>query len=254
MIVVVTAEGLALALLALLVAGLLRSHAEILRALHQLGAPAGGEPHPTPVSLRPSATMTAGVMSGGVQSAGVMSPRVDATPVFDVAGVTPFDEAISIAVASPRVDTLLSFLSAGCATCARLWAGLADLDGLGLPDRTRVVVVTLGPGEESPAQVRRVAARGAPIVMSSEAWQDYRVPGAPYFIFVDGPGRVVRGEGSASSWAEVASLIGNAQGDGVFASSRAREARIDRELAAAGIQPGDPRLYHSPAVVPGPSA
>jgi hypothetical protein len=183
-----------------------------------------------------------------------MSPRAEATPVFDVAGVTPFDEAISIAVASPRVDTLLAFLSAGCATCAQLWATLPDLDGFGLPDRTRVVVVTLGPGAESPSRVRGLAPRGVPVVMSSEAWQDYRVPGAPYFIFVDGPGGAVRGEGSASSWAEVASLLGNAHGDSVgVVSGRAREARIDRELAAAGIQPGDPRLYHSPAIGPEPS-
>ena len=38
MAVLVTLFGVVLALLALLVAGLLRSHAEILRALHELGA------------------------------------------------------------------------------------------------------------------------------------------------------------------------------------------------------------------------
>lgn len=177
-----------------------------------------------------------------------MAPRTEATPVFDVAGVTPFDEAISVAVASPRVDTLLAFLSAGCTTCARLWETTDDLDGWRLPDRTRIVVVTLGPGDESPARVRRIAPRGVPVVMSSEAWQDYRVPGAPYFIYVDGPGRTIRGEGSASSWREVASLLGDAHGDSDPAvGGRAREARIDRELAAAGIVPGDGRLYHPPA-------
>jgi len=240
MTAVVAALGLALALLALLVAGLLRSHAEILRALHDLRpAPADVQPRPAPVTL-------------GRSDGGVVAPRQEGTPVFDVAGVTPFDEAISVAVASPRVDTLLAFLSAGCATCARLWASVDELDDCGLPDRTRVVVVTLGPGEESPARVRRVAPRGVPVVMSSEAWQDYRVPGAPYFIYIDGPGRAVRGEGSASSWGEVASLLGDAHGDGQrVVSGRAREARIDRELAAAGILPGDPRLYHQPT---GPGA
>jgi hypothetical protein len=252
-----------LALLALLVAGLLRSHADILRALHDLGVPAaGGDPHPADlhpdgdprvarVSLRSPTTAATTTAT----TAGVMSPRADATPVFDVAGVTPFDEVISIAVSNPRVDTLLAFLSAGCTTCAHLWAGAEDLDGVGLPDRTRVVVVTLAPGEESPARVRSVAPRGVPVVMSSEAWQDYGVPGAPYFIFVDGPANVVRGEGSASSWKEVASLLGDAGGDARrIAGGRVRETRIDHELAAAGITPGDPRLYHPPAMEPGPSA
>jgi hypothetical protein len=180
-----------------------------------------------------------------------MSPRAETRPVFDVAGVTPFDEAISVAVVSPRVDTLLAFLSAGCSTCMGLWETLDDLDGWHLPDRMRVVVVTLGPGEESPARVRRVAPRGVPVVMSSEAWQDYRVPGAPYFISVDGPNRAIRGEGSASTWREVASLLSDANGDAGSAHAsapggKAREARIDRELAAAGILPGDPRLFHPP--------
>jgi hypothetical protein len=247
MIVLVTAEGLALALLAVLVAGLLRSHAEILRSLHDLGAPAAAssrgdadEPRPSRVTLRAT-------------SAGVVAPRAGTTPVFDVAGTTPFAEAISVAVGGGRVDTLLAFLSAGCTTCERLWKGLEDLDGVALPDRTRVVVVTVGPGEESPAHVRRVAPRSVPVVMSSEAWQDYRVPGAPYFILVDGPARSIRGEGSAGSWAEVASLLCDATGDGGRRGSDgpAREARIDRELAAAGILPGDPRLHQQPASVPG---
>src|SRR5947199_82964 len=59
MLVVVGAETLVLALLVVLVAGLLRSHARILQALHSLGVdldPANGEQPPsgstTPVALR----------------------------------------------------------------------------------------------------------------------------------------------------------------------------------------------------------
>src|SRR5579864_3612418 len=107
MIVVVAALGLALALLAVLVAGLLRSHADILRALHALGVPAGGDSQPAASEPRSAAV-------------GLMSPRDETTAVFDVAGVTPFDEAISVAVVSARVDTLLAFLSAGCSTCMQL--------------------------------------------------------------------------------------------------------------------------------------
>ena len=62
MLAVVVAEGVAVALLAVLVLGLLRSHALILRALHELGAgleleeaasaPASGTTGPVPVRAR----------------------------------------------------------------------------------------------------------------------------------------------------------------------------------------------------------
>jgi hypothetical protein len=80
------------------------------------------------------------------------------------------------------------------------------------------------------------------VLMSTDTWEDYRVPAAPYFVLVDGTGRIA-GEGSARSWSQVASLIGTASGD-AEAARGPREERVDDELAAAGILPGDPRLYH----------
>ena len=75
--------------------------------------------------------------------------------------------------------------------------------------------------------------------MSSDAWQDYRVPGAPYFVLVDGATGRIAGEGSAQTWHQVASLMGSAGGD-----ASPRERLVDAELGAAGILPGDPWLYH----------
>lgn len=227
----VAVETVALGLLALLVAGLLRSHAEILRALHRIGEEVGSASEPDEA------------VKVGRRAAGVVPPRPDSSQVFDVVGVTPFDESVSIAVGGTQVTTLLAFLSGGCSSCGRFWEAFADPDRLGLPDRTRVVIVTLGVGEESPARLRRVAPEGVPVVMSSEAWQDYNVPGAPYFILTGGSEGRVLGEGSAGTWAEVASLLRDAAGD-TRSSRETREARADRELAAAGIRPGDPRLYH----------
>jgi hypothetical protein len=229
----VTVEGAAIVLLAVLVAGLLRSHAQILATLHQLGAEPldGGGPGPVPVAPPRLAPVP---------------PRPPGGVVTDLAGVTPFDETVSVAVSATAVDTLLAFLSSGCSTCEALWRGLGDGEGPVLPDRSRVVVVTLGPGEESPSRLRRLAPPGAPVVMSSDAWQDYRVPGAPYFIWVQGSSGQVLGEGSARTWAEVTSLLGEAAAERATAGSQAREADADAELAAAGILPGDPRLYHPP--------
>jgi hypothetical protein len=217
-------EGVAIVLLAVLVAGLLRSHARVLSALYQQGMPAGGEariPQPVPISKRPVPVAT------------------------DIVGVTPNDETVSISLGT-GVDTLLAFLSGGCSVCGELWAGTPAGESA-LPDRTRLVVVTASPDRESPSRVRRLAEPGVTVVMSTDAWQDYRVPGAPYFVLVEGTGRIA-GEGSAQSWRQVASLIGTAGGD-AEAARGPREERVDDELAAAGILPGDPRLHH-PGIAP----
>jgi hypothetical protein len=80
--------------------------------------------------------------------------------------------------------------------------------------------------------------------MSTETWQDYKVPGAPYFILVDGrQGRVV-GEGTATSWDRVQHLIGQAAVD------THDERTVDRDLRAAGIEPGDPSLYPESGLYP----
>src|SRR6266550_2075749 len=122
MTVLIAAESAALVLLTVLVAGLLRSHAQILARLHQLET-SGSAPVPAGVKLPP--------------------PRVNSGAAPDIAGVTPFDETVAIAVGATRVNTLLAFLSSGCSTCQSLWTGLAEGDGPALPDRSRVVVVTL---------------------------------------------------------------------------------------------------------------
>jgi len=156
--------------------------------------------------------------------------------------------------------TLLAFLSTGCGTCGTFWEALRQDPGAHLADpTTRVVVVTNGPEAESPAAVADLAPPGIVTVMASDAWDDYGVPVSPYFVLVDGPSGRVAGEGSGTSWAQVLDLLGKAEAD---TATRRREVerpvtrmggqdradRVDRELRAAGIEPGDPSLY--PAVHP----
>ena len=75
--------------------------------------------------------------------------------------------------------------------------------------------------------------------MSSDAWNDYGVPVSPYFVLVDGPTGTIEGEGAASTWSQVGSLLSRAEAD-VEAEN---ERRIDADLDAAGISPNDPSLY-----------
>jgi hypothetical protein len=234
----------AVGLLGLLVVGLLRSHAEILRQLHALGA---GREETAPGAAPAQAPFE-------VQS-GVVQPDAAGGVVGDVAADlvgTTDDEAMLVSVSGVAHHTLLAFLSSGCDTCATFWDVFASPAGTGLPDGTRLVVVTKGPDLESETTVRRLAPPSVPLVMSTQAWEDYGVPGSPYFVLVDGPAGRVVGEGSATAWEQVVRLVGEAGSDRALAERRRaagdrgdgphREARADRELRAAGIEPGHPSL------------
>ena len=191
MAILLGVETVLLVLLSVLVAGLLRSHAEILRALHRLGVDLGDGASPV------HATATAPASSPGGRA-------------YDVVGETPEGAAVHIGVLGGRQATLLAFLSSGCVTCEPLWEGLRRGQPA-LPDRARVVAVTRGPGAERPARLRALAPDGVPVVMSDAAWEDYGVPGAPYFVYVDGT--AVTGEGAAPDWEQLASLVERAQAD-----------------------------------------
>lgn len=213
MVALVAVETLLLVLLTLLVAGLLRSHAEILR---RLGPPdAGSRRLPEP-----------GARSG-------------ARDGRDVAGVTLAGDALMIGLGDGSPPTLLAFLSSGCAVCDRLWAQLRTGRPHGLPAAVRLVAVVKDASAESPARLRALTPGAVPVVMSSAAWRDYAVPATPYFVYLEG-GRV-HGEGSASGWEQILSLLRDAGDDTRSGSGRADEA--ERALAGAGVGPGHPSLF-----------
>ena len=222
----------AVALLGLLVIGLLKSHAEILRQLHELGAGrAEDNGHAVPVGL------ALGTSSGAA--------------AHDVAGRTPAGEAAVVAVVGVAHDTLLAFLSSGCLTCAGFWEALGAGGDLGLPAPMRVVAVTKDPGEESEAAIGGLSS-GPTVVMSTQAWFDYEVPGSPYFVHVSATTGRVAGEGTASTWDQVVSLVHRAAADATRSRAGNGEERVDQELTAAGVLPGDPSLY--PTLPPGDGA
>jgi hypothetical protein len=178
-----------------------------------------------------------------------------ARPAADLVGRTPSGEAVALAVAGTAHDTLLGFLTTGCATCAQVWEAFSAPDK-GLPRGTRLLVVAKGPEEESPSAVGELVPPGVTVVMSGQAWADYRVPGAPYFVYVSGPQSRVVGEGTAVNWQQLTNLVARATEDrrrarGVPAGPGAQggEERVDQELMAAGIHPGDPSLYPSASEV-----
>ena len=254
---------IAVGFLGLLVAGLLRSHAEILRGLHDLG-----------VNLDPDGDQAAGASSESTRRRfetvpGVPEPRDGGSGAFDVAGTDPFGEAVSLAVVGTEHLTLVAFLSTMCVTCRGFWEALGS-PRLDVPGGARPVIVTKGIEAESESALRKLAPRGVTTVLSSQAWQDYEVPVAPYFVLVDGASAHIIGEGAATSWEQVRNLMEQSLADAGLAAERGRrltggpqavaarrsgaerEARIDAELRAAGIQPEDPSLFlpHAPGAEP----
>jgi hypothetical protein len=209
MVALVSVETVLLVLLVVLVAGLLRSHAEILRRL------------------------------GPAEDAG---PEVAAPPTgprseraASIAGTTPHGDAVALDFEG-RASTpmLLAFLSTGCSVCADFWHTLGERRLPGV----QTVIVTHGKERERPKRLRELAPPGVPVVMSSGAFTDYQVPGSPYFVLVDGS---VRGEGSAPTWEALSSLVADAIEDD--RGGERRTERVDDTLAAAGIGPGHPSLY-----------
>jgi hypothetical protein len=260
MTVLVTIESVVVLLLAIVVVGLLRSHAEILRTLHDFG-----------VDLDP-ARNSEGASAGAAFAGAEVLPvtrRPSSAPVTAtaVSGTTPAGDTAVIALTGTGQRTLLAFLTSSCLTCTGFWEAFADPVALDLPPGVRIVVVTKGTDQESPAAIAGRAPRGVTTVLSSEAWLEHEIQVAPYFVLVDDDGRVL-GEGAALTWPQVRSLLTQALADEEAAAASgpdddrrrrsagrgryrpaadaAREADVDRELLQAGIQPGDPRLYHEP--------
>ena len=287
MTIAVVALAIVVSILGALVISLLRSHADILRVLNDAGIdldPANAGSTDDRQSESPSSggrSSAHGSYGSGVSNrsapvghsetlAGVSGDlETLGSGVSDITGITPEGDAVSIGVAS--TDSLVAFLSSGCVTCHRFWEAFASGEALTdgrLEDGTRVVVVTQGEETESPATVADLSTPEVPVVMSSDAWEDFGVPVAPYFVLVSG-GQVV-GEGAAAQWSQVASLLAKARADLETVRShpnhtghprndenpRSRRSvitgnrdRVDADLLAAGIHPGDPRLTHGPSDV-----
>jgi hypothetical protein len=272
MTVLVVFEGVVILLLAVLVVGLLRSHAEILRALHDLGvnlsdgAPQGGA-KTFDLRTRAEALSSAnrGVAPPGTPAAARVSDQGIAIPedgplgtAHDLMGLTPRGDAAAISVNGTDGLTLLAFLTSGCATCLDFWEAFREPAKRSVAGpKANLVVLTKGPDAESPASVANLADPELVTLMSTEAFDDYSVPIAPYFVLVDGAAGRVIGEGAASSFDQLSSLMNKALDDGGYGLGAARSRRdvlrglrrgpsADEALEAAGIGPGHPSLHEDP--------
>ena len=245
MIWIVLALTAVVVVLSVLVAGLLRAYADVLRRLHALDG--GGEDAPAAEGTPPPFQVADQVTRPRTYQP---EGRDEWSAGHDVQGTTLGGEVVVARVVGAEHDTLLAFLSSGCTGCLGFWDELAQPGRWALPDGTRLLVVAHDEVDESLSLLRELCPPGVDLVMSGQAWSDYEVPGSPYVVVVDGPTGRVKGEGSGTSFSQLSSLVAQAAGD---ASTRLRkpprdterEADVDRELMRAGIMPGDPRLYQA---------
>lgn len=231
MTVLVILLAVAVGILSIIVFGLLRTHAEILRALDRAGVPlegGGGANLTSPVTIGP----------------GPAGAAAD-TDVADITGVVPGGGPVKVAL-SGQHHTLLAFLSSGCRTCQHFWEVFRDTT-LDLPGvDTRLVIVGQDPEHDSVSRLAELAPPGVRIVCSSATWQALEIPGSPFFALVDGTNRSVIGSGTATTWEQISGLLGQAVGDAAIAGGAAPPAGFasaDEALSAAGIGPGHPSLY-----------
>ncbi len=256
MTILIAVETAVLLVLTVLVVGLLRAYATVLQRLHHLdGGPAA--------AVAPPFRTADGVIAPGARGPGVSGPadigpitgREEWAAAHDITGVGLSGEVISVRTVAVPHDTVLVFLSSGCAGCGGFWEDFAERGGSTPLGGSRVLVITKDAGEESVTLLSELRPAGLDLVMSSAAWADYDVPGSPYVVVVDGQTGRVKGEGSGTSLRQVSGLIHQAVGDGRRGarhhddpvdkprSDAEREVDVDRALLAAGIGPGHPSLY-----------
>jgi hypothetical protein len=238
-----------LAVLAVFVVALLRSHAETIRRLVALERAAPGE-----AEWQHSADSAAAVAPVSAKApAGSSRPR--ALPVPPIVGRTLAGDAVQLDAAGHDGPTLLAFLSSGCAACEPLWEGLRS--GAAVPAGARLLVIVKDASEESPGRIQELAPPGWEVLMSTQAWRDYAVPSSPHFVLVDGRPGAIAGRGAARSWSQISAIVAQALADAAYArepsavsgdaqparSTSERAVRAELALAAAGIGPGHPSLY-----------
>jgi hypothetical protein len=237
MTALVLVETVLLAVLTVLVAGLLRAYGTVLRRLHELEHGDGDGARQFDLLPVTAARPVAAAEFG---------------PAHDIAGETLNGELVTARVVGVQHDTLLLFLSSGCASCETFWGELARPDSIQLPSDTRLIIVAQSAEDESTSELAALAPDGLDVVLSSDAWRAYSVPGSPHVVYVDGASGRIRGEGTGQSLRQVAELLARSTGDAGFVTGvaapksgrdRSQETAVDRELLAAGILPGDPQLY-----------
>ena len=192
MAILVGVETVLLVLLGILVLGLLRSHAEILRV----------QSASSETAARREAVAEAARTNGNLPERAI-----------DIVGVNLDLEASVVELSNPPNNVLLAFLTSGCLACEDFWRLLARGGGrLDLPGGGDVIVVAKNRTDDSLSRLRKLASAETRVVLSTEAWKAYDASAAPYFVHVAAGGRVLGG-GVSERWEQLRATLEGALED-----------------------------------------
>ena len=168
----------------------------------------GGDGQPAQVSPLADPGFVAGlrpILSG---APGAPSPW----PAVDLLGVGPLGPPVEVLLDECDGYLLLAFLATRCPGCEEFWREMGGAGAAGLPAGVARIIVTRGPGTVPPDEVTGLAPApgGAPVVMSDQAWSDYRVHGYPFFVLVEVATRTVIGETVGFGWSDITSMVAQA--------------------------------------------
>jgi len=239
----VIGETAILFLLALLVVGLLRSHAEILQRLSHMG-------HADPDH---DATPTGDEIAPGLAPLPSIDLQAARPQISSISGVTLDLERIEVPISGNGGYRLLAFLGTGCLSCLDFLTELRDGQPPAIPERVELLVITKDPAEENLARLREAGPFEVPVIMATPAWEQCGVPGSPYFVLLDGMTGTQIGGGSASRWDQVGSLLSDTLAEIDLGQElqrvdrrgrrRSRLGREEEELVRAGVSPDHGSLY-----------
>jgi hypothetical protein len=127
-----------------------------------------------------------------------------------VSGVSSAGEPIELRLDEVGGRILLAFLTTDCLGCQTFWDVLRRVEDSHLPSDVSAVVVTKGPSSVAPGEVGASAAGfgPVPVIMSDQAWADYRVTSYPFFVVAEARSRIVIGEAVGLGWDDVLALLG----------------------------------------------
>ena len=209
----------AVALLAVVVAAQGRALGAAARRLELLERRVGRkqrrvEDRPAPAAPAPAASeATPPAEAPPAPSPPPAVPDVEAEgDAVDVRGADPEGEPTVVPLTDTARPTLLAFLSTSCSICVSLWERLlaGELEGQ-VPGVVPVVVTKDAPLEDV-ERIRQLSSATLPVVLSSEAWDDYEVPGSPYVMVVSAAPGSVETEGHVATWDDLVRMAGSVAG------------------------------------------
>lgn len=130
-------------------------------------------------------------------------------PASDIVGTSPGGDPVEFRIGEVGAVVLVAFLAAACDGCDAFWQGFGGGEHPELSPGVVPVIVTRGPETVAPLEVSRLAVGvgTTPVIMTDQAWTDYRVSGYPFFVVVEPSTRTIIAETVGFGWSDLVRVV-----------------------------------------------